>query len=93
MNVENLPKFRATIETMRTQEFIECVRRSDVILTFPTSPEWNPQIAYGTQTLQRIVQDGCARGLTTLCLVIDWTTNEPETLIALLRHIKGKCDF
>jgi hypothetical protein len=31
--------------------------------------------------------------LRTLCLVIDWTSMEPEYLIALVRHIKGECDI
>jgi hypothetical protein len=93
MNLENLPKCRATIETMKTQEFIDALKNVDVILTFPTSPEWNPQIAYGTKTLERIVKDNALCVLNMLGLVIDWTTNEPETLIALLRHIKGECDL
>lgn len=93
MNPENLPSTRATIEIMKTSSFIECVKTADIILTFPTSPEWNPQIAYGTETLQHIASNGPATMSNTLCLVIDWTTEEPEYLIALLRGIKGKCDL
>ena len=93
MNLENLPKIRATILTMKTPSFIAGVEKADVILTFPTSSEWNPQIAYGTQTLQRIASGGLAKSYVTLCITIDWTTNEPEHLIALLRHIKGTCDL
>ena len=93
MNWESLPKFRATIEAMKSPSLIEHVKSAEIILTFPTSPEWNPQIAYGTQTLQRIVSSGVATMVCTLCLVIDWTTEEPEYLIAVLRAIKGKCDF
>jgi len=93
MNLDGLPMFRATIEAMKTPSFIQSVKSAEIILTYPTSPEWNPQIAYGTQTLQRIVSSGIATMVGTLCLVIDWTTEEPEYLIAVLRAIKGKCDF
>jgi len=93
MNLNNPPKFRATIEAMKTPSFIDSVKKAGIILTYPTSPEWNPQIAYGTQTLQRIASNGSATMAAVLCLVIDWTTEEPEYLIALLRQIKGKCDF
>lgn len=93
MKLNNPPKFRATIEAMKTSSFIDSVKKADVILTFPTSPEWNPQIAYGTEMLQRIASKGPATMAAVLCLAIDWTTEEPEYLIALLRQIKGKCDF
>jgi hypothetical protein len=93
MNLESLPMFRATIEAMKTPSFIESVKSAEIILTYPTSPEWNPQIAYGTQTLQRIVSSGIASMACTLCLVIDWTSEEPEHLIAVLRAIKGNCDI
>lgn len=93
MNLNNLPTFRATIEAMKTPRFIECIKKAGVILTFPTSPEWNPQIAYGTQTLQRIASGGLPTRVDTISLTIDWTTEEPEHLVALLRQIKGKCDF
>lgn len=92
-DLQNLPKFRADMETMKSPRFVECVRQADVILTFPTSPEWNPQIAYGTQTLQRIVATGFTEVAATLCIVIDWASDEPEYLHALLLHIKGGCDF
>lgn len=93
MYPKDLPKFRATIEVMKTTSFVDRVKNAGIILTFPTSPEWNPQIAYGTQTLQRIASHGPPTMIATLCLEIDWTTDEPEYLIALLRHVKGKCDF
>ncbi len=91
--VENFPKFRATIEVMSTANFREHVTSAELILTYPASPEWNPQIAYGKQKLEHIVSSGSASMLRTLCLVIDWTSMEPEYLIALLRHIKGECDI
>ena len=93
MNLNNLPTFRANIEVMKTPRFIDSVINADVILTFPTSPEWNPQIAYGTEMLQRIKSSGTPAMTATMCLEIDWATEEPEYLIALLRHIKGKCDL
>ncbi|MCB1129556.1 MAG: hypothetical protein KDN05_00405 [Verrucomicrobiae bacterium] len=78
---------------MKTPGFLEAVKTADVILTFPTSPEWNPQIAYGTQKLQLIASGTSARFLHIVALVIDWTTVEPEYLAALLRQIKGECDL
>ena len=93
MSVENIPKFRATIEVMSTASFREQVTSAELILTYPASPEWNPQIAYGKQKLEHIVSSGSASMLRTLCLVIDWTSMEPEYLIALLRRIKGECDI
>ena len=92
-DLENLPKFRATIEAMSTASFREHVKSADLIMTHPTSPEWNPQIAYGVEALQSVVSTNSTTALHTLCIIIDWTTKEPEYLVALLRHIKGKCDF
>lgn len=93
MNLDDQPKIRATIEEMMTPRFIESVKIADVIMTFPTSPEWNPQIAYGTQTLQRVTSSGPATRAGGLYLLIDWTTKEPEYLTALLLQIKGECDL
>lgn len=93
MNLENLPCYRATIEVMGTASFREQVKSANLIMTLPTSPEWNPQIAFGTETLQSIASNGRATVLNTLRLVIDWTTEEPEYLTELLHQIKGKCDF
>lgn len=93
MNLENLPSFRATIEAMSTASFREHVKSAELIVTYPTSPECHPQIAYGKETLRQIVSSDSASRLRTLSLIIDWSSMEPEYLIALLRHIKGKCDF
>lgn len=93
LNPENLPCYRATIEAMSTASFRELVKSADLIMTLPTSPEWNPQIAYGLEALQPVVSTKSVTVLRTLSIIIDWTTEEPEYLIALLRHIKGKCDF
>jgi hypothetical protein len=92
-HVDDIPKFRATIEVMSTESFREQVTSAELIMTYPASPEWNPQIAYGKQKLEHIVSSGSASMLRTLCLVIDWTSMEPEYLIALLRNIKGECDI
>lgn len=92
-SLDNVPRFRATIETMKTPGFLDAVKTADVILTFPASPEWNPQIAYGKQTLQIIASGESTMVLGTLALVIDWTTDEPDYLAALLREIKGGCDL
>lgn len=89
----NLTDFRATIEVMSTANFREQVTSAELILTYPASPEWNPQIAYGKQKLEQIVSSGTASTLRTLCLVIDWTSMEPEYLVALIRDIKGGCDI
>ncbi len=92
-NMEEQPGFRATIEVMKTPAFIEIIKKVDVVLTFPTSPEWNPQIAYGKRTFERIASGDSIVSLHTAKLLIDWTTQEPEHLIALLRHYRGECDF
>lgn len=93
MTLGNFPSFRATIKVMSTARFREKVKLADLIMTHPTSPEWNPQIAYGVEALQSVVSTKSATVLRTLSIIIDWTTEEPEYLIALLRHIKGHCDF
>lgn len=92
-NLEEQPTIRATIEVMKTPAFIETIKKVDVVLTFPTSPEWNPQVAYGKRTLERIASGDSIIGLHTAKLLIDWTTQEPEHLVALLRHYRGECDF
>lgn len=93
LDLENLSITRATINLMMTPQFRESVKTADISLTFPTSIEWNQQIAYGTQTLQCIASKGLTIELTTLSIVIDWNTTESEYLIELVRYIKDDCDF
>ena len=93
LNPENLTPSRATIEEMKSLGFLEAIVHADIILAYPTCPEEKMQIAYGVQKLQQIVSGGVARLASTVCVVVDWSTDEPEYLNALIDVIKGSCEL
>ena len=80
-------------EMIFTAEFIRKLKSADVVLTEPTSPEWNSQIAFGTRVLRRIETTGKAENLQVLRLIVNWGSQEPDALCAALILTKGSCEF
>jgi len=81
---------RATESVMRSREFLVELRRAFVVMTYPTSPEWEPALAFGRDYLERIREEGYpAETFSLLSLKIDWSGREPELLHYSLLAAKG----
>jgi hypothetical protein len=89
----NSESFRFTVDMIHDSGFIRALKAADVVLTEPTSPEWNPAIAFGARAYQRISKGGKRRKLLVLRLIVDWESEEPEALCAALLTIKGGCEL
>jgi hypothetical protein len=89
----NGDSFRFTVDMIFDERFLIQLKAADVVLTEPTSPEWNPEIAFGARAYQRISKGGKRRKLLVLRLIVDWESEEPEALCAALLTIKGGYDL
>jgi hypothetical protein len=85
--------YRANLETMRTLDFLRLIEGADAVLTEPTSPEWFEQIAYGKAAFLEVVHGNKNREMKLLHLQIDWQSEEPELLSAIIMKVKGSCDL
>ena len=84
---------RATVELMKSEVFTKLIQCSDIIMTYPTNTDWDPQIAYGAKALEEITKSGKSRQMAVLKLIIDWTSDEPEHLAAILIMLKGHSEI
>lgn len=80
---------RFSMDMIHDHDFLRTLKAADIVMTEPTSPEWNPQVAFGTRALRRIVRTNKAVEARVLCLLIDWESEEPEGLVAALLVTKG----
>jgi hypothetical protein len=84
-------RFRS--EIIHDRGFIKRLKAADVVMAVPTSPEWNPQVAFGSHVLRRIEKTGKVEELGVLRLIVNWESDEPEALCAALIVTKGSCDI
>ena len=80
---------RFSMAMIHDHDFSRELKAADIVMTEPTSPEWNPQVAFGSRILRRIVRTNKAKALRGLTLLIDWESEEPEALVAALLVTKG----
>jgi len=80
---------RFTMDMIHDHDFLSLLEKADVVITKPTSPEWDEQLAFGKGALRRVVESQTAEELNVVWLLVDWSSEEPEALAAALLVTKG----
>jgi hypothetical protein len=72
------------MDMIHDHDFLSLLEKADVVITKPTSPEWDEQLAFGKGALRRVVESQTAEELNVVWLLVDWSSEEPEALAAVI---------